>query len=270
MNSFIAKRPWLPYVAPFGVYMVFLTLQSRWEQGLVWLYPLKTIAVAATLLTFGRCYEELHVSLGRKRSASAKTSPAGASIQPGAEPPAGRWVGWLLSVAVGLVVIGIWIGIDPYYPKLNELMAVAERFLGVLWHQKPTATPAPTPPFDPFTLGSAASTWTFIIFRVVGAVVVVPVMEELFWRGFLIRWLINEDFKKVPVGTVSWSSFAITVAMFGAEHNEWVTGLIAGALYNWLLYRRKNVFWCVVAHAVSNAVLAAWVLTHQPQGWKFW
>ncbi len=151
----------------------------------------------------------------------------------------------LLAVIVGLVAIAIWIGIDPVYPKFAS---------GVV--------------FDPATISSVAQRNMFLAFRIVGAVIVVPVMEELFWRAFLIRWLVNEDFKSVPVGTFTGLSFAVTVALFGLEHNEWLAGLICGALYNWLYYKRKNVFACVIAHAVSNAALAAWVLSRGD--WKFW
>ncbi len=98
--------------------------------------------------------------------------------------------------------------------------------------------------------------------------IVVPLTEELFWRAFLIRWLIKEDFKSVPVGAFTWLSFAVTVGLFGAEHTEWLAGLICGVLYNGLYYKRKDVFSCVVAHAVSNAALAAWVLSRGD--WKFW
>ena len=152
---------------------------------------------------------------------------------------------WLLAILVGLAAIAIWIGIDSFYHHIGN------------------ATP-----FDPTAIGSAAQRSVFIVFRVVGAVIVVPLMEELFWRAFLIRWLVNEDFKSVPVGTFTWTSFGVTVALFGAEHSEWVAGLICGALYNWLYYKRKDVFSCVVAHAVSNAALATWVLARGD--WKFW
>lgn len=151
----------------------------------------------------------------------------------------------LLAVIVGLVAIVIWIGIDPFYPKFGSGAA-----------------------FDPTTIPSLAQRNLFLAFRVVGAVIVVPVMEELFWRAFLIRWLVNEDFKSVPVGTFTGLSFAVTVGMFGAEHTQWLAGLICGALYNWLYYKRKDVFACVIAHAVSNAGLAAWVLARGD--WKFW
>jgi len=72
----------------------------------------------------------------------------------------------------------------------------------------------------------------------------------------------------VPVGTFTGLSFAVTVGMFGAEHTQCWPGWICGALYNWLYYKRKDVFACVIAHAVSNAALAAWVLARGD--WKFW
>jgi CAAX prenyl protease-like protein len=143
------------------------------------------------------------------------------------------------------MAIAIWIGIDPFYPKHGSGAA-----------------------FDPTTISSLAQRNTFLVFRILGAVIVVPVMEELFWRAFLIRWLVKEDFKSVPVGTFTGLSFAVTVVIFGAEHNEWLAGLICGALYNWLYYKRKDVFSCIVAHAASNAALAAWVLSRGD--WKFW
>ena len=200
-------KPWLPYVAPFAVYALCLAVQS--PQNLVWIYPLKTIAVVVTLLFFRKHYDEL-----RPRFSS-------------------------LAVVIGLVAIAIWIGIDRYYPKWGSVEV-----------------------FDP------SGRPVFIAFRVAGAVLAVPVMEELFWRAFLIRWLVDPNFKQVPVGTFTWSSFAVTVALFGLEHNQWLAGLICGALYNWLYYKRKDVFACVIAHAVSNAALAAWVLARGD--WKFW
>ena len=207
------SKSWLPYVVPMGIYSAFLLMQT--SANLLWVYPVKVIAVAAALIYFRKEYEEL---------------------RPGFS---------LLAILVGLAAIAIWIGIDPFYPKHGGGAA-----------------------FDPTTISSLAQRTMFFAFRVVGAVIVVPVMEELFWRAFLIRWLVNENFKSVPVGTFTGLSFVVTVAMFGAEHTQWLAGLICGALYNWLYYKRKDVFACVVAHAVSNAALAAWVLCRGD--WKFW
>jgi len=213
MSESMKSKPWLPYVVPFGVYMAFLLVQSN--ANLLWLYPVKTIAVAAALWFFRKEYEELRPNFS------------------------------ILAVVVGVVAIAIWIGIDSFYPKFTQ------------------ATP-----FDPTTIASVAQRNMFIVIRIIGAVIVVPLMEELFWRAFLIRWLINENFKSVPVGAFTWLSFAVTAGLFGAEHSEWLAGLICGVLYNGLYYKRKDVFSCVVAHAVSNAALAVWVLSRGD--WKFW
>jgi uncharacterized protein len=243
----LKSKPWLPYVVPMGIYMAFLCVQS--DANLLWMYPLKTLAVGGALIYFRKQYVELRsgmwcsgASFDGLRTASMKRR---GDAQEDSALHRSAATTWVLAILVGLVAIAIWIGIDPFYPKFG------------------TGTS-----FDPTTIQSVAQRNVFLVFRVFGAVIVVPVMEELFWRAFLIRWLVNEDFKSVAVGTFTWASFAVTVALFGGEHYQWLAGLICGAMYNWLYYRRKDVFACVVAHAVSNAALAAWVLARGD--WKFW
>jgi hypothetical protein len=73
----------------------------------------------------------------------------------------------------------------------------------------------------------------------------------------------------VPVGAFSWKSFGITVAMFGLEHGAlWHVGMITGALYNGLLYRTRSLWACVLAHAVTNLLLAVYVLATGK--WGYW
>ncbi len=107
-----------------------------------------------------------------------------------------------------------------------------------------------------------------IVVRVLGAVLVVPVMEELFWRSFLIRYLVDTAFEKVPLGYFTWPSFLITVFMFGIEHHLIVAGIIAGIFYNLLLYRTRSLTQCVVAHAVTNLALAIFILLFNR--WELW
>ena len=230
-----APRPWLPYVVPMAIYMALLAVQSN--ANLLWLYPVKTLTVIGALWWYLENYAEL--------------------------TPVFSW----LAVGIGLIAIGIWIAGDAFYLKTDELMFRCENWLSP-WMHSPPPTTQHAPVFDPTTIQPVTSRYVFIFWRVAGAVAVVPVMEELFWRGFLIRWLDNEDFRAVPVGQFSWRAFAITVALFGAEHNQWLAGLVCGALYNWLLCRTRSLTACVIAHATSNAVLAAWVLTRGD--WKFW
>lgn len=105
-------------------------------------------------------------------------------------------------------------------------------------------------------------------FRVAGAVLVVPLMEELFWRSFLVRYIIDKDFDRVPLGTFTWSSFLLTIVLFGLEHSYLLAGMMAGLFYNIILYRTKSLAQCVLAHAVTNLALAIYVL-YSGQ-WRFW
>jgi len=150
-----------------------------------------------------------------------------------------------LALVAGLLVFIAWIAPDGYYPLLG----------------KPGS-------FDPYELGSNSIVILWICFRMIGAVVVVPIMEELFWRSFLTRYLINSDFKSVPIGKFSWLSMIITVILFGVEHQQWLPGIFAGIIYNLLLYRTKSIFSCIIAHALTNLMLGIYVLiTHQ---WAYW
>ena len=125
--------------------------------------------------------------------------------------------------------------------------------------------------FDPSVLVSNAATyWSAIIFRFLRLVVVVPVMEEIFWRNFLLRFVIDEQFERVPFGKFSWPSFAIVTLAFTFSHSrpDWLAAFVAGALYNIVAYRTRSLGSCVLAHAVTNLLLGFWIVqTHQ---WGFW
>jgi len=150
--------------------------------------------------------------------------------------------------AVGLVVCVLWVGIDKYvpYPHLGSRVAFN--------------------PLDAFTttLGRAA----FLLIRFWGLVIVVPVMEELFWRSFLIRYVTNPDFTAVPIGEFSMTAFWVVAAFSGLAHPEWLVAVITSAVYTWLLKNTRSVFATFVAHAVTNAALGAYVLVSHD--WKYW
>lgn len=155
-----------------------------------------------------------------------------------------RPVQLLLSLLVGLVVFVLWINLD-----------IA---LGSL-------TPRG---FDPGQFDEPGLRLAMTACRLVGAALVVPVMEELFWRSFLIRYIIDSDFTKVPIGLFSWGSFAITVVLFGLEHHYLIAGMMAGVGYNLLLYRSRSLAHCILAHGVTNLLLGWYVL--QTGAWHFW
>lgn len=151
----------------------------------------------------------------------------------------------ILSVAAGLAVFAFWIRLD-----------------------LPWATIGKPAGFDPniYTDGSVRSAMT--AFRLFGAVLVVPVMEELFWRSFLIRYIVSPDFSKVPIGHFTWPSFLVTAVLFGFEHNLVVAGILAGIVYNALLCHTRSLSSCILAHAVTNLALGIYVLT--TGRWYFW
>ena len=101
-------------------------------------------------------------------------------------------------------------------------------------------------------------------------VVIVPLVEELFWRGFLLRFCINEDFRSVPVGTFTWTSFLVVTVAFCFEHTrpDWPAALLTSALYNWVAYSSRSLLACVIAHAITNLLLGFYIL--KTQQWGFW
>jgi uncharacterized protein len=154
----------------------------------------------------------------------------------------------ILGVMTGLIVWAGWVGLDGLYPTFT--------FLG-----------GSRSAFDPLTLAPAAR-WAFIGVRLLGLVVVVPVFEELFWRSFLMRWVIENDFVRVPIGKVTPMAAAVTSGLFALAHPEWLPALLTGALWAWLLWWTKSLSACLISHATANLALAVYVIaTHD---WKFW
>jgi uncharacterized protein len=154
----------------------------------------------------------------------------------------------ILGVMTGLIVCVAWVGLDGLYPRFT--------FLG-----------GSRSAFDPFSLGTAAR-WAFIGVRLLGLVVLVPVFEELFWRSFLMRWVIENDFARVPIGKVTPMAAAVTSVLFALAHPEWLPALLTGALWAWLLWWTKSLSACLISHMTANLALAVYVIvTHD---WKFW
>jgi CAAX prenyl protease-like protein len=158
------------------------------------------------------------------------------------------------SVIVGLLVFLIWIGPD---------FLIANYRNHWLFSNPVTGSPESTLPEDLKIYP------LFLVVRSLGSFILVPVIEELFWRAWLMRWLIDSHFERVPVGTYRASSFWIVAALFALEHGPyWEVGLLAGIVYNWWMVQTKSLGDCILAHAVTNGVLAAYViwLGH----WQYW
>jgi CAAX prenyl protease-like protein len=161
----------------------------------------------------------------------------------------------LASAAVGIAVFAIWVAPDVLFgPGYRHHWLFENPLTGSSVSSVPTA------------LRDKAG---FALVRALGCTAVVPVIEELFWRGWLIRWLDHREFLKVPLGACTRFAFWSVAILFAAEHGPyWEVGLAAGIIYNWWLIRTKNLADCIVAHAVTNGLLSVYVLlTGQ---WQYW
>ena len=227
------QKPWFPRVLPFFIYMAFIAFE-----GLV--------TYLARLLPFlSRIAEYDHyvfyplkilligiILIGFRRTyKEIKDRPLPMEI--------------LLSVVAGAVVFVIWINMD--------------------W---PFATAGRVEGFNPFILTSGAVAWTFVGIRLFGASIVVPIFEELFWRSFIIRYIIDNDFIKVPIGAFTWTSFIVTTIFFGIEHHLWLAGIVAGAAYTLLLYRTKKLICPIISHGITNLLLGGYVIL--TNSWQLW
>jgi hypothetical protein len=160
----------------------------------------------------------------------------------------------LATVLLGIAVFVIWVAPDVLFPHYREHWLFQNSVLGHLNNKVP-----------PELLTSPVVLWS----RIVRAVVIVPILEELFWRAWLMRWIISPRFQDIPLGTYSPVAFWVTAALFASEHGSyWEVGLIAGIAYNWWMIRTKSLGDCILAHAVTNACLCGYVVA--TKHWEYW
>jgi CAAX prenyl protease-like protein len=185
---------------------------------------------------------------------------------------------WLYPIRTA-VVLGALVYLWPAYKELRDSLCVTvgEALLvivvGVLvyvaWVRLDWAWAMQGQPtgYNPFQVSVGAGVVLAGI-RIFGAAVVVPVMEELFWRSFLIRYLVTPTFTTVRLGTLTPLSFGATVVLFGLEHHLWLAGMMAGVVYNLLLYKTRRLWPCILAHALTNLLLGIHVLFTGE--WHWW
>lgn len=104
--------------------------------------------------------------------------------------------------------------------------------------------------------------------RVLGATLIVSVMEELFWRSFIMRWFDNKDFLAIDPGKITAFAYIGSACLFALEHHLWLAGLFAGLVYGELYKTYKNIWIPIFAHAVTNGMLGIWVVL--TGNWQYW
>ncbi len=110
--------------------------------------------------------------------------------------------------------------------------------------------------------------WPLALIRLAGSAFVISVAEEFFWRGFLYRWIQNIDFLKVDPGKLAWPAFLGTAAVFGAEHTEWLAGVLCGLAYGALYVRTRDIWAVSIAHVATNLLLGLYVFA--TGAYQFW
>ncbi|HOW71613.1 MAG TPA: CAAX prenyl protease-related protein [Phycisphaerae bacterium] len=113
--------------------------------------------------------------------------------------------------------------------------------------------------------------WTSqAVLRITVATITVPVVEELFWRGFMLRTFINwQRFETVPLGTFTWLSFLGTALLSTVQHPaNWGVSILCWMAFNALFYWKKSLLFLMIVHGVTNLALYLYVITRHD--WIFW
>jgi hypothetical protein len=152
---------------------------------------------------------------------------------------------WVLAAGAGIAVFWIWIHSTAPWMSLG----------------------APTASFEPVGAAGALD-WNLIALRLFGAVLVVPLIEELFWRSFLLRWIDQRDFLALPPGQSSLRALVVSSAIFALAHPLWFAGLVAGLIYGTLYQVTGRLWFPIAAHALTNLMLGLWIIN--TRAWSYW
>jgi len=163
--------------------------------------------------------------------------------------PEMRWAFSLEAVLVGIAIFGVWVGFEGLYPPLTK---IAEG-----WNP------------NKFYGQGAAAAWSFIVLRILATTIVVPPLEEIFYRSFLYRYFVKLDFRSMPFNQFHALSFVVTSMIFGFMHpDRWLPGVICGLAFQWLVVRKNRLGDAMTAHAITNFLLGIWVVWKG--AWSFW
>lgn len=224
-------------MVPFAAFLLIGSLAGKFFAGSeYWFYGLKTGVVAALVWALRRRLPEM------------------------------RWCPSPSAIGVGLVVAALWIGLDGQIPSLSALY---DR-VSTLWTGKAPVPETPEPPWNPlaFFKDAPALGVLFLMVRVLGRSVLVPMIEEVFYRSFLYRVIIRPDFGSVSLGDWNARAFAGTCLLFGLSHpGQWVQAILCAALYQGLVLRHRRIGDAMAAHGVTNAVISAYAIG--TGNWRF-
>jgi len=169
------------------------------------------------------------------------------------------------ALLVGLGVFAVWIGpetrwVQTHWPRLFDAYRRFAVDLGG-FGRLPAATGA-----SPYAPGACG--WPLTAVRLLGSALVIPVIEEFFWRGYAYRCLAGSDFVRVDLGRFAALPFLCVAVLFGLEHQRSLVGIAAGAAYGWLTLRTRDIWAAALAHATTNLLLGLFAITRG--AYAFW
>ncbi len=167
-----------------------------------------------------------------------------------------RWRMSWEACCVGLACFLIWVGLDGVIPRLGALLGDAAEEKPWQWN-----------PFEFFT-DHPALAWTFVGIRVLGSALIVPPLEEVFYRSAVYRYWVAPNIESVPLNRFHFKAFCATSILFGVVHQEWLAGIFCGAAFQWLVLRKGHLGDAMTAHAITNALLGVYVVW--TDSWQFW
>jgi len=159
-----------------------------------------------------------------------------------------RWAISWEAIAVGVLIFAVWVGFEGHYPKIFK-------------------SPSTGNPATVFATGSALP-WFFNAVHIVGMTLVVPPLEEVFYRSFIYRYIASPNFLAVPLNRFQPLPFCATALVFGFSHNEWLPGILCGAAYQWLVIHKNRLGDAMAAHAITNFLLGIYIVWHGQ--WQLW
>jgi len=237
------------HVTPFVVFMgfmlvlMFVAVKIEWKhpEAPWWrqdpahfIYPIQTLVTLGVLVYYWRIYDFRW-----------------------------SWKGSMAGLVFGAIGIGFWLlptvlydfwGLTGKTSGLLNLLGVDARREG----------------FDPSIFENPAAWWSVVALRFLRAVVVVALVEEIFWRGFLMRFACDweGDYWKQPFGRAHWKSYLIVTGMFMLAHapidyaGAWVYGSLTYLLCVW----SKSLGACVIMHAAANLIMGLYVMAYGKYG----
>ena len=202
-------------------------------------------------------------------------SPNKTTVKPSNRQTDGKSAGLAVAVFAGLAVAVLWI-----FPETPWLFERAPGFVSFYnrwlimspgdWpsYFRPDIFPALPSNHPSLSYAPEVCGWTLTICKLIGSAFVISAAEEWFFRSFLYRWLRKGDFLSVNPARYDAQAFWLVVLVFGLEHDRWLAGMMAGAVYGWIVLRTGRIGPAIVAHAITNLALGVYVILSRQYG--FW